>query len=176
MFQNIGFTELLLIAVVALVLFGPQKLPEIGRVLGRTLRDFKKAASEIMSDEPPQVKAPEVLAVAPAQQAVEQAASPAPEVPAAGLVAGSPALDAAPIAAPFAPVAFVASAPAETDASTVSTAPAAAKPAVAFVSSAPAFVEADSAPPDAQPAHPAPAATAAAPAAVQLNKPRRLPD
>lgn len=52
MFQNIGFTELLLIAVVALVLFGPQKLPEIGRMLGKTLRDFKNAANELMNEEP----------------------------------------------------------------------------------------------------------------------------
>lgn len=52
MFQNIGFTELLLIAVVALVIFGPQKLPEIGRMLGKTLRDFKQATNELMSDEP----------------------------------------------------------------------------------------------------------------------------
>jgi TatA/E family protein of Tat protein translocase len=52
MFKNIGFTELLLIAIVALVLFGPKKLPEIGRVLGRTLRDFKQAANELMKDEP----------------------------------------------------------------------------------------------------------------------------
>ncbi|MDR6552188.1 twin-arginine translocase TatA/TatE family subunit [Paenibacillus qinlingensis] len=52
MLQNIGFTELLLIAVVALVIFGPQKLPEIGRMLGKTLRDFKQATNELMSDEP----------------------------------------------------------------------------------------------------------------------------
>ncbi|NQX60227.1 twin-arginine translocase TatA/TatE family subunit [Paenibacillus qinlingensis] len=52
MFQNVGFTEILLIAIVALVLFGPQKLPEIGRMLGKTLRDFKQATNELMSDEP----------------------------------------------------------------------------------------------------------------------------
>ncbi|MEC0227906.1 twin-arginine translocase TatA/TatE family subunit [Paenibacillus alba] len=52
MFQNIGFTELLLIAIVALVLFGPQKLPEIGRMLGKTVRDFKKGAHALLNDEP----------------------------------------------------------------------------------------------------------------------------
>lgn len=52
MFQNIGFTELLLIAIVALVIFGPQKLPEIGRVLGRTIRDFKNGAHALLNDEP----------------------------------------------------------------------------------------------------------------------------
>ncbi|WNR43896.1 twin-arginine translocase TatA/TatE family subunit [Paenibacillus roseipurpureus] len=91
MFQNIGFTELLLIAVVALVLFGPQKLPEIGRVLGRTIRDFKKAANELMNEEPkPQaVKAP--LApdpVTPVEMAITSAAAQEvlkDEVPAASL-------------------------------------------------------------------------------------------
>jgi sec-independent protein translocase protein TatA len=56
MFQNIGFTEILLIGIVALLLFGPQKLPEIGRVIGKTLNDFKKGARELMEDvksEPP---------------------------------------------------------------------------------------------------------------------------
>jgi sec-independent protein translocase protein TatA len=56
MFQNIGFTEILLIGIVALVLFGPQKLPEIGRMVGKTLNQFKKGARELMEDvktEPP---------------------------------------------------------------------------------------------------------------------------
>lgn len=57
MFQNIGFTELLLIAIVALVIFGPQKLPEIGRVLGRTISDFKKGAHALLNDEPQEAAA-----------------------------------------------------------------------------------------------------------------------
>jgi sec-independent protein translocase protein TatA len=44
-----SITHILLIAVVALVLFGPNKLPELGRALGRTLRDFKKGANDLMS-------------------------------------------------------------------------------------------------------------------------------
>jgi sec-independent protein translocase protein TatA len=52
MFGNLGFTEILLIGILALVLFGPAKLPEIGRTLGKTIREFKKTASELMSDEP----------------------------------------------------------------------------------------------------------------------------
>lgn len=69
MFQNIGFTELLLIAVVALVLFGPQKLPEIGRVLGRTIRDFKKGAHTLLNDEPEEAAAPKpATQVKPATQ------------------------------------------------------------------------------------------------------------
>jgi sec-independent protein translocase protein TatA len=48
---NIGFTTLLFIILVALLLFGPQKLPELGRALGRTLREFKKGAKDIMDDD-----------------------------------------------------------------------------------------------------------------------------
>ena len=41
---NVGFSEMLVIGIVALVVFGPKKLPEIGRALGRGLREFRKAA------------------------------------------------------------------------------------------------------------------------------------
>ena len=40
---GIGFPELVIILVVALVIFGPGKLPEIGSALGKGIRDFKKA-------------------------------------------------------------------------------------------------------------------------------------
>jgi sec-independent protein translocase protein TatA len=44
---NIGWPELLVVLVIALVIFGPKRLPDIGRQLGRGLREFKKATSEI---------------------------------------------------------------------------------------------------------------------------------
>ena len=47
---NIGATGLILIVLVALLLFGPSKLPELGRAFGRTLREFKNGAREIMED------------------------------------------------------------------------------------------------------------------------------
>lgn len=43
MFGNIGFPELLLILVIALVVFGPGKLPEVGRALGKSIGEFKGA-------------------------------------------------------------------------------------------------------------------------------------
>ena len=43
MIGNIGFPELILILVVLLLLFGPGRLPEIGRAFGRTIREFKEA-------------------------------------------------------------------------------------------------------------------------------------
>lgn len=47
MFGSIGPFELILIFVVALLVFGPKKLPEIGRSVGKALREFKKTSDEI---------------------------------------------------------------------------------------------------------------------------------
>jgi len=46
MFRDIGFPELLVILLIALVLFGAGKLPEIGRALGRSIHEFKKGMKE----------------------------------------------------------------------------------------------------------------------------------
>jgi sec-independent protein translocase protein TatA len=45
----IGFPEMVIILVIALVVFGPRKLPELGRSLGRSLNEFKKASNELRS-------------------------------------------------------------------------------------------------------------------------------
>lgn len=50
MFSNIGIPGLILILVLALIIFGPKKLPEIGRAVGQTLSEFKKSAKELTSD------------------------------------------------------------------------------------------------------------------------------
>jgi len=43
---GLGIQELLIILVIALVIFGPSKLPQIGSGLGKAIRDFKKGVSE----------------------------------------------------------------------------------------------------------------------------------
>lgn len=43
---GLGFTEIMLIFVIALVVFGPKKLPDIGKSIGRAMADFKKASEE----------------------------------------------------------------------------------------------------------------------------------
>lgn len=47
---RIGFPELIVILVIALVLFGPGKLPAMGKAVGETLKEFKKATGEIMGE------------------------------------------------------------------------------------------------------------------------------
>jgi TatA/E family protein of Tat protein translocase len=44
---NIGLPELLIIGAIALIVFGPNKLPELAKALGRAMREFKKATDEV---------------------------------------------------------------------------------------------------------------------------------
>jgi sec-independent protein translocase protein TatA len=48
---GIGLQELVIILVIALVIFGPTKLPQIGSGLGKAIRDFKKGVSDDDSDD-----------------------------------------------------------------------------------------------------------------------------
>lgn len=50
MFSGIGVTELVLILFIALVVFGPGKLPDVGRALGKSIREFKNAEKNIIED------------------------------------------------------------------------------------------------------------------------------
>ena len=47
MFGSIGMPELIIILVIALIIFGPRTLPELGRSLGRSIGEFKKASNEL---------------------------------------------------------------------------------------------------------------------------------
>ena len=49
--STIGIPGLILILILALVLFGPKKLPELGRAVGRTLKEFKMATRDLTSDD-----------------------------------------------------------------------------------------------------------------------------
>ena len=51
MFSSIGIPGLILILVIALIIFGPSKLPEIGSAFGKTLNEFKKATNDLISND-----------------------------------------------------------------------------------------------------------------------------
>src|ERR1700674_1756659 len=48
-FMNLGFPEMIFIFLLALIIFGPKKLPEIGRQIGKALNEFKRASNEFKS-------------------------------------------------------------------------------------------------------------------------------
>ncbi len=111
---NIGLPELIIILVIALLVIGPGKLPEVGTALGKGIREFRKAASDVQEattlETPPQpTPAPSQAApaqVAPAATAAPVATAPVATVeaaPAPPPVAATPAPEPAPVAATPAP-------------------------------------------------------------------------
>jgi sec-independent protein translocase protein TatA len=50
MFGRIGAAELILILGIALVIFGPAKLPEIGKAFGKSIREFKDSVNKVSDD------------------------------------------------------------------------------------------------------------------------------
>lgn len=54
MLSNIGIPGLIIILVLALIIFGPKKLPELGRAVGQTLKEFKKSTKELVDDDTPE--------------------------------------------------------------------------------------------------------------------------
>jgi sec-independent protein translocase protein TatA len=79
---NIGAPELIIIAIIALVIFGPGKLPEVAQSLGRGVREFRKAATDVSDaasldpGPPTPTAASTVPPVAPAPVAPAPVASP----------------------------------------------------------------------------------------------------
>jgi len=121
MFGSIGMPELVLIFVVALLVFGPKKLPELGKSLGKGLAEFKRASDELkktIETEIEQGKAelnsvrenvasiPASLASAPRPEPVVVAAPPSSPIVATGSAAGEttvPDTPAAPDSRPIQP-------------------------------------------------------------------------
>ena len=59
MFGSLGMPELIVIMVIALLVFGPKKLPEVGRSIGKALREFKKTTEDIKGKFEEQINAEE---------------------------------------------------------------------------------------------------------------------
>jgi sec-independent protein translocase protein TatA len=56
MFSNIGVPGLVLILIIALVIFGPAKLPQLGRAVGDTLREFRSSTKGVVDEITEEVK------------------------------------------------------------------------------------------------------------------------
>ncbi|MGN0951103.1 MAG: twin-arginine translocase TatA/TatE family subunit, partial [Mitsuokella sp.] len=76
---GIGVPELVLILIIGLIVFGPGKLPEMGRTLGKGIREFRKASNALSQA----INAPENQPQPPQRPAAQQAAAPAAAKPAA---------------------------------------------------------------------------------------------
>ncbi len=92
MFGSIGMPELIIIFVIALVIFGPRKLPELGRTLGKSLSEFRRASNELRSTLEEEIRIDEQKSVTPpaapspaytTEEAVPPAADPDPSAVAA---------------------------------------------------------------------------------------------
>lgn len=57
---NIGIPGLILILLIALLIFGPKKLPEMGKAFGQTLKEFKNSTKDLVNDEEPAKEKKEV--------------------------------------------------------------------------------------------------------------------
>jgi TatA/E family protein of Tat protein translocase len=103
MFGPIGLPEMLIILTIALVVFGPRKLPELGRSLGKSLNEFKRASNELKStleDEIRVEEQKEQRAKVEAEQASAVAAAqppPEPDSPAETQVEVEPPAEGAPV-------------------------------------------------------------------------------
>lgn len=86
---DIGFQEMLVIGVLALLVFGPGKLPELGRMIGRALREFRRASDEFRStvesnlhiNDPDPIIPPETPTIEPAPVATLPADTSAATTP-----------------------------------------------------------------------------------------------
>ena len=60
MFQSLGMTELVIIMVIALIIFGPRRLPDLGRSLGKSIGEFRRASNELKSTLEEEIRMEEV--------------------------------------------------------------------------------------------------------------------
>jgi Tat protein translocase TatB subunit len=78
----LGFQELILIFVVALIFFGPRKLPELGRSLGKSMAEFKRASNELRNtlDEEIQLEEKRAALKAPPEPVAPPVPAPPPSL------------------------------------------------------------------------------------------------
>ena len=77
---SIGMPELVIIFVIALIIFGPRKLPELGKSLGRSINEFKRASNELKTTLEDEIRVEEQKPPA-GPRAATPAPTPTPSVP-----------------------------------------------------------------------------------------------
>jgi TatA/E family protein of Tat protein translocase len=93
MFGSIGMPELIIIFTVALIVFGPRKLPDLGRSLGKSLQEFRRASNELKHTLDEEISLEERQAERKSAPALPSPSSPTPSTGAGQTPAdiGSPA-------------------------------------------------------------------------------------
>ena len=81
MFGSIGMPELVIILVIALIIFGPRKLPELGRSLGKSIGEFRRASNELRSTLEEEIRVEEQKTAAPKSATPADAARTPPPPP-----------------------------------------------------------------------------------------------
>jgi len=86
---NIGPGELIIVLIIALIVVGPGKLPDVGASLGKSIREFRKAASDVTDSTKLEAAAPAAAAAAPAATPAAPApVTPAPAAPSPNVISG----------------------------------------------------------------------------------------
>src|SRR3954453_6741675 len=99
MFGSLGIPELILIFIVALIVFGPKRLPEIGKTLGKAMGEFKKATDDFKNTIEREVHVEELKQLASTTIPVHEAVSRSEPVDVTPTVTGGPPEAPAPTAA-----------------------------------------------------------------------------
>lgn len=100
---SVGFPELLVIFVIALIVFGPRKLPEIGKALGKSLAEFKRASNELKNTLEEEIRVEERRTTEPprALPPINEGPRPVNDAPLHAIDQDTPASDSAPAIEPL---------------------------------------------------------------------------